>query len=222
MWVTIPHKTPIMNLLDDCSPLARAAGAVNAVRRTATGRLEGALFDGEGFVASLDYYGITHAARKVVLLGAGGAAAAIGASLLLDAAGPVAELAFFDPAPGRARQVAALLAETGRVRVYAVDSNDPAGFDLVINASPLGMNLNDPLPCPVARVDAHAAVVDILMKNQPTPFVRAARARGLVAQPGFEMMVLQAHLYLDFFGFTQAAEMVRQDATCIRQTIQPS
>ena len=222
MWVTIPHKTPIMDVLDDCSPMARAAGAVNAVRRNANGRIEGALFDGEGFVASLDHYAIAYAGKRVLVLGAGGAAAAIGAALVLAPQGAVAELALFDPASAKARALAARLARAGGSRVFAVDNNDPAGFDLVIHASPLGLKPSDPLPCDVARMEPHAALVDILMKNQPTPLVRAARARGLVAQPGFEMMILQTHLYLDFFGFAQAAEMVRRDATFIRATIYPT
>ena len=85
-----------------------------------------------------------------------------------------------------------------------------------------GIEPERPLPCDVSRMDAHAALVDILMKNQPTPLVRAARARGLVAQPGFEMMIQQAHLYLDFFGFSRAADMVRQDASSIRQIFDPA
>ena len=64
MWVTIPHKTSIVDVLDDSTPLAHVAGAVNAVRRTAGGRTEGALFDGEGFVASLDYYAIAYAGKR--------------------------------------------------------------------------------------------------------------------------------------------------------------
>jgi shikimate dehydrogenase len=74
----------------------------------------------------------------------------------------------------------------------------------------------------VDRVASHAAVVDILMKNQPTPLVRAARARGLVAQPGFEMMIQQAHLYLDFFGFHAAAQAVRGDSDFLRELLAPA
>ena len=104
----------------------------------------------------------------------------------------------------------------------AVASSDPAGFDLVVNASPLGLRLSDPLPCDVALLEPSAALVDIVMKNQPTPVVRAARARGLQAQPGFEMLIQQAHLYLDFFGFAEAAEALRHDADGIRKVIYPA
>jgi shikimate dehydrogenase len=68
-------------------------------------------------------------------------------------------------------------------------------------------------------MEPHAALMDILMKNQPTPIVRAARTRGLAAHAGFEMMIQQAHLYLDFFGLTEAAEMVRRDASFLRDLI---
>jgi shikimate dehydrogenase len=106
--------------------------------------------------------------------------------------------------------------------VVAAASNDPAGYDLIINATPLGMKSSDPLPVDVARMQPNAALVDILMKNQPTPVVRAARARGLVAEPGFEMMIQQTHCYLDFFGFHAAAEKVRQDANFLRELIYPT
>jgi shikimate dehydrogenase len=224
MWVTIPHKTPIMDALDSCDALGRIAGAVNAVRRSATGQIEGGLFDGQGFVASLDYFGVAWVGKRVLVVGAGGAAAAIGASMACGAPGASAQVAFFDPVPGRAQALAARIAEAARenTRVNAVDSNDPSGFDVVINASPLGLNPSDPMPCDVTRMEPHAALMDILMKNQPTPVVRAARARGLVAHPGYEMMVQQTHLYLDFFGFAEAAQQVRRDAGFIRNMIDPA
>ncbi|WP_394789844.1 shikimate dehydrogenase family protein [Rhodoferax sp.] len=221
LWVTIPHKAPLLDWLDSSTDLARAAGAVNAVRRNAAGQLEGGLFDGEGFIASLDYFHIAYAGKRVLVLGAGGAAGAIAASLALAGAHAPAEIAFFDPAPGRAASAAARIAAAAPVPVVAAASNDPAGYGLVINASPLGLKASDPLPVDVARMDPQAALVDILMKNQPTPVVRAARARGLVAEPGFEMMIQQTHCYLDFFGFHEAAQRVREDADFLRELVYP-
>jgi shikimate dehydrogenase len=222
IWLTIPHKAPVLGVLDQCSQLGTLAGAVNAIRRNADGRLEGGLFDGEGLIASLDYFGMAYAGKRVLIIGAGGAAAAIAASLALphDAA-PASEIALFDPAAARAEAVAARIAAATGVRVHATASADPAGYDLVVNASPLGLKPTDPLPCDVTRLAPHTALVDIVMKNQPTPVVRAARARGLNAQPGFEMLIQQTHLYLDFFGFVQAAQSVREDATLLREQIYP-
>ncbi len=220
MWVTIPHKAAIMALLDDCSALARAAGAVNAIRRNADGTLSGDLFDGEGFADTLVHYGIGWSGRKVLLIGAGGASAAIAASLG-SGGRAAARIDCFDPVPGRAQQLAASLQPACQAQLGAAPDNDPAGYDLVVNASPLGLKAGDPLPCDVARMNPQAALVDILMKNQPTPVVRAARARGLVAQPGFEMMIQQTALYLDFFGLQEAARQVRADSTFIREAIYP-
>lgn len=221
LWVTIPHKAAMLPQLDHCSDLARIAGAVNAVRRSPAGGLEGDLFDGEGLMDSLDYFQIAYTHKRVLILGAGGAATAIGASLALAGARAPQTIAFFDPVPGRAAGAAQRMA-AAPVPVVAAASNDPVGFDLVINASPLGLKATDPLPCDVARMDAGAALVDILMKNQPTPVVRAARSLGLVAEPGFEMMIQQTHRYLDFFGFTEAANQVHQNSDFLRELIYPA
>ncbi len=221
LWVTIPHKVAMMALLERCTELARVAGAVNAVRRAADGRLEGGLFDGEGFVAGLGYAGIAYSGKRVLILGAGGASSAIAASLARAGAASAADIALYDPVPGKAQAVAARIAQAGGSAVRAVDSSDPAGFDLVVNGSPLGLKPGDPMPCDVSRIEPHAALVDILMKNQPTPLLRAARERGLLAQPGFEMMIQQTDLYLEFFGFHEAAQWVRQDANFLREQIYP-
>lgn len=226
LLLTIPHKSLVMDLLDDCTELGRLAGAVNAVRCDAQGRLVGAMFDGEGLVDSLNGFGIAYTARRVLILGAGGGAAAIAASLVSPASkvstGAAAEVGLYDPTPGKAAALAQRLQAAGPAKVTVVESNDPAGFDVVINASPLGLSASDPLPCDVSRLAPQAALVDILMKNQPTPLVRAARARGLVAQPGFEMLIRQSALYLDFFGLHEAAQAVRQDAGFIRRQIYPA
>lgn len=225
LFLTIPHKSGVMDMLDECSELGRLAGAVNAVRCDAQGRLVGDLFDGEGFVASLNGFGIAYTGKRVLILGAGGGAAAIGASLVSPASktskGAAAEVALYDPIPGKAQALADRLGASGRVKVFAANSSDPAGFDVIVNATPLGLYATDPMPCDVSRMGPDAALVDILMKNQPTQVVRAARSLGRVAQPGFEMLIEQAHLYLKFFGDHQAAVAVKGDATFIRQAIYP-
>lgn len=225
LLLTIPHKSVVMPLLASAGPLAKVAGAVNALRLNANGEIEGDLFDGEGLVSSLNYYGMVYAGRRVLVLGAGGGAAAIGASLVGAgsnvALGAASELAFYDPTPGKAQELAHRLNGYSSA-VSAAASNDAADYDLVINASPLGLQASDPMPCDVARIAPHAAMMDILMKNQPTPWVRAGRARGLNAQPGFEMMIQQADLYLRFFGLVEAADLVQRDASFVREAIYPA
>ena len=80
-------------------------------------------------------------------------------------------------------------------------SNDPAGIDLAVNATPLGMNPGDPLPFDVARLSPTAFVGEVVMKQEITPLLRAARARGCGTQPGTDMLFEQIPLYLEFFGF---------------------
>jgi len=98
--------------------------------------------------------------------------------------------------------------------------NDPAGFDLVVNATPLGLSMGDPLPFDAARLDAGARVVDILMKPLGTPLLAACAARGIEARPGFEMLVQQVPDYLEFFGLDAAAQAVRADLDAIRSLVQ--
>jgi len=218
LWVTIPHKTGVVAVLDRCDLLGRVASAVNAVRRNADGTLEGGLFDGVGFAKALDHFGIPVPGRRALLVGVGGGGVAIAASL---AQRRIGELALFDPAPGRAADVAAQVRAAFPADVRAAANADPAGFDLVINASPLGLKPDDPLPFDVARLDAGAAVVDILMKKLPTPLLRACAVRGITAHPGFEMMVQQMPEYLSFFGFDTIARAVQADASDVRALMQP-
>jgi len=219
VFLSIPHKPAGLAVADRCSELAQAAGAVNALRRGADGLLEGELFDGLGFIKALERAGIVYAGKRVLLIGAGGAAAAVSVAL---ARRGVQEIAIFDPAGERAARLAARLEQHCGVLARTTAHNDPAGYALVVNASPLGMNQTDPLPFDAARLDAGAAVFDVLMKNQPTPLLQAARARGLAAEPGFEMLIQQAPLYLRFFGLDAAAASVEQDASRLRALIYPA
>ncbi len=214
LWVTIPHKTTLVSELAWLDTSARVAQSVNAVRRNAQGALEGALFDGTGLVGALRHFGIEPQGLRVLLLGAGGAGAAIAAALL--EAG-VAELALHDLGE-RAQQLAQRLAGCGTGAV-SVPGADPAGFDLVINATPLGLKPSDPLPFDVQRLSAGAQVVDILMKHTPTPLLRACAERGVRAFPGFEMLVQQVPDYLHFFGLSQVADALRGDLAEVRQAL---
>jgi len=213
LWLAIPHKTAMVDLLDRCDRLGRSAGAVNAARRNADGTLEGALFDGVGFTKALAHFGIAIPGRKVLVVGVGGGGVAIATSLAAKGAGRVA---LYDSMPGRTDEVATKLSSEFGVDVVSVATPDPAGFELVVNATPLGLKADDPMPFDVARLDPGAAVVDILMKNQPTPLLRACRARGITAHPGFEMMVQQVPEYLSFFGFDAIAEAVQADPSEVR------
>ena len=222
MVIAPPHKPLAVDLLDGCGLFARVAGSVNVVRRTRNGELEGDLFDGEGIVGALDHFGIPFRGKRVLILGAGVSAAAIGVSLAEGGGDDgAAHIAFYDTAPGKSAGVAARIDDAFDTEVIVARDADPAGFDLVINGTSVGLKAEDALPCDVDRIAPHAAVFDILLRNQPTPLVRAARARGLHAQPGFEMLVQQMAHYMDYFGLEEAGDLVREDADFLRELIYP-
>ena len=223
MVLAPPHKPRVLDLLDGCGLFGRVAGSVNVVRRAVHDQLEGDLFDGEGLLGALDYYNIPYRGKRVLILGAGVSATAIGVALAeggtVDGA---AAIAFHDVVAGKAAGVAAQLDAFFDADVAAVDSSDAAGFDLVVNATSLGLKEDDALPLDVARMEPHAALFDILLRNQPTPLVRAVRARGLHAQAGFEMLIQQMPHYFDYFGYPDAAAGLRDDATFLRELIYPT
>ncbi len=208
LWLAIPHKSTVMPILGECSAAGLAAGAVNAVKMKADGSLQGDAFDGFGFLGLLDHFQIAYRGKSVLIVGAGGGGAAIAVSLAEQGAGAIA---LFDLDVGRAQSLAQRIGELHGRSPRVQTQLSPQGFDVVVHATPLGLNACDPLPFDVNQLDGRAAVVDILMKNQPTPLVQAARARGLRAEPGFEMLIQQTPNYLDFFGHHDAAEAVRSN-----------
>ncbi|MFJ4443284.1 shikimate dehydrogenase family protein [Pseudomonas sp. NPDC089422] len=218
MVLSIPHKTCAAGLVDKRSKIAATANAVNAIRRNADGTLEGALFDGLGFVKSLDRYRMPYEGKRVLIIGAGGAGSAIATSL---AAGGPAQISVFDPDEAKARQVTDAIREHFAVPAVSSRSNDPAGFDLVINASPLGLKHDDPLPIPVGSLQPGTQVCDILMKNQPTPLLQASIKQGLQVQPGFDMLILQTPLFFEFFGLEHVANYLRSDDSAVREMLFP-
>jgi shikimate dehydrogenase len=196
--VTMPHKVTTIALLDEVSTTARVAGACNAVRREADGRLTGDMFDGEGFVCGVLRKGRRLAGARALVVGCGGVGSAIAASL---AKAGIGELALFD-AHGPMMQGLADRLRAHHPRLgLVVGSADPAGRDIVVNATPLGMKDGDPLPVDVARIAPDAFVGEVVMKQEITPFLAAVRARGCAFQIGTDMLFEQIPAYLEFFGF---------------------
>jgi shikimate dehydrogenase len=211
--VTMPHKMATVALVDEVSTTARIAGACNAVLRRADGTLAGDMFDGDGFVRGVVRKGRTIAGARALVVGSGGVGSAIAASL---AAAQVGGLGVFDANTATADALAArLCTHYPRLRVDT-GSNDPAGYDIVVNATPLGMNDNDPLPMDVDRISPNAFVGEVVMKQQFTPFLRAAQAKGCTTQVGVDMLFEQIPAYLEFFGFpTTTPEELRSVARIV-------
>jgi shikimate dehydrogenase len=200
--ITMPHKRTTVDLLDDCTPRARVAGSCNAIVRRPDGALFGDLFDGIGFVAGLSRNGFHVAGTRCLVVGAGGAGSAI--AMALAAAG-VREIAVHDIAPEHTAVLTERLRQHHPQVEASTGSSDPSGFDLVVNASPLGMVTGDSLPVDVSRLQARSFVAEVVMMPDVTPLLVAARQRGCRTQPGIDMLFEQIPLYLAFFGLGQAS-----------------
>lgn len=199
--VTMPHKVTTVALLDEATPAVRVAGSCNAVRRAPDGRLQGDIFDGEGFVRAVVRKGRRLAGARVLVVGSGGAGAAIAASCAAAGAGA---LSLFDLDAGAAEALGRRLRARHPALAVATGARDPAGCDIVVNATPLGMRDGDPLPIDAARLDRAALVGDVVMKQELTPLLRAARDRGCAIQVGTDMLFEQIPAYLEFFGLPAA------------------
>jgi shikimate dehydrogenase len=206
--ITMPHKVGVVRLLDEVSRTARVAGACNAVRRLPDGRLTGDMFDGEGFVRGVQRKGLALAGASALVVGSGGVGSAIAASL---AAAGVARLDLFDLQPAAAEGLRDRLLTAYPALRVRVGERDPAGLDLVVNATPLGMEPGDALPLDVTRLDARTFVGEVVMRERITAFLAAAQARGCRVQVGTDMLFEQIPAYLEFFGLpTTTAERLRE------------
>jgi shikimate dehydrogenase len=196
-----------MAILDETSVAARIAGACNAILRRPDGTLLGDMFDGEGFVRGVLRKGRKLAGARALVVGSGGVGSAIAASL---AGARVAALGLFDVNPASAEALASRLRSHYPQLELSVGSRNPLGYDVVVNATPIGMKEGDPLPMDVERIPATAFVGEVVMKQEITPFLEAARARGCAIQIGTDMLFEQIPAYLEFFGFpTTTAENLR-------------
>jgi shikimate dehydrogenase len=189
--VTMPHKADAAWACDELTPDAAALGAVNVVTVAEHGRLLGASTDGEGFVRSVRDEGLDPAGLDVLVAGAGGAARAI--VLALGGAGARVTVA--------ARRLPQAEAAAGLVpggQAVTLSDVDPGVFALVVNATPLGMQ-GEAGPLPADRLNSGQLVVDTVYHPMETPFLAAARARGIRGANGLGMLVHQAALAFELW-----------------------
>ncbi len=197
MLITMPHKQRMLAFVDELDSTARQAGALNVIRCQADGRWVGTISDGVGCVLGMQWEGHHPANKSVLLVGAGGAGRAIAFAI---ASAGASKLTISDVDEHRAKDLAAsVAAETGCTARSG--SSDPHGFQIVINATPLGMKANDAMPVDPQRLAPGTIVVDIINAPEPTPLLRAAQARGCRTQDGGPMHQGQALYALRFLGF---------------------
>ncbi len=181
--VTMPHKAAVVPLLDEVSEAAAALGAVNCIARDGD-RLVGLTTDGDGFLDALAEAGVAVAGAKVLVLGAGGAGRAVVRSL--SEAGAI-EVGVVNRSPDRQAQAVAL----GGPPTRPAAAEDAPAFDLVVNATSVGMGTTE-VPIDPALLRDHHVVVDLVYEPVETALLAAARSVGATAVDGVGMLVHQA------------------------------
>ena len=197
--VTIPHKIELAKLCDDLGETAQLTGAVNAVVFDPNRRLLGENFDGKGFVAGLYGEGFSLQGKKILMIGAGGAARAVGLALAKE---PLAGLDICNRSTEKAEWLAGRLAEVTGQAVAAVP-NPPAGmgsYDMIVNTTSLGLHEGDALPIGLDGVRDDCVICDIIMIPERTAWMQAAEARGLIVHGGRHMLSYQLDLIAEFIG----------------------
>lgn len=208
--ITMPHKVTTVGLLDEVTPTVRVAGACNAVKRLTDGRLVGDMFDGSGFVRGVQRKGFNLRGKRALVVGTGGVGSAIAASL---AGAGLAAISLFDVNTESCTSLARRIKENYPQMDVLTGSNDPLDHDLVVNATPMGMNDGDPLPLDVFRLSPDTFVGEVVMKAETTAFLAAAQARGCRTQIGTDMLYEQIPAYLEFFDLpTTTADVLRSVA----------
>ena len=197
--VTMPHKVTTVDLVDELTTTAKIAGACNAILKRPDGTLLGDMFDGSGFVRGIQRNGFKCEGAKVLLVGAGGVGSAIAASL---AAAGVGAISVYKTRSDAAVNLVSRLQEYyPQIDTQLVYTTDVAGFDLIVNGSPLGMKDDDPLPFDLTNLSPSTFVGEVVMKKEITPLLEVARAKGCGYVLGTEMLFEMILAYLEFFGF---------------------
>ncbi len=202
--LTLPHKVEIMPLLDRIDPAAARIGAVNTVIKQPDGTLEGRNSDGFGFLAALQEGAPDWRAASgpVVVLGAGGAARAVVATLV-DAGVPELRLVNRTQASAIDLGVTFTPKDGRRIAIERWDDRAAAldGATLLVNTTSLGMTGQPPLDLDLARLPLGAAVDDIVYVPLETELLARAKARGHRCIGGLGMLLHQGRLGFEaWFG----------------------
>ncbi len=199
--ITVPHKAACLAACSATSNRAKAAGAVNIMIRTENGWI-GDATDGQGYLDGITVEGFDVKGKAALLVGTGGAGSAIAYEILARGA---LELALHDIDLARRDALIRRLDQEfpGKVRI---GSTDPRGFQLIANATPLGMREGDPLPVQVDYLKAEQFVADVVTRPAVPPLIAAARRTGCATMPGTGMFQAQAVLLAELLMGTRSIE----------------
>jgi len=196
--ITMPHKVTTVGLVDECTVTAKIAGAANAVLKRPDGTLLADMFDGAGFTRGVQRKGFNLRGARCLVVGSGGVGSAIAASL---AGEHIASIALCDTNEKSATGLAGRLTAHYPELEVKLTTSDPSGYDLVVNATPLGMKADDPLPFDASRLEPTCYVGEVVLKNEITPMLQVAQERGCKFSVGTDMLFEMIPAYLEFFGF---------------------
>lgn len=198
MAVTIPHKMEMAKLCTTLGPTAQLTGAVNAVRFDPDGTIHGDNFDGAGFVEGLRRNGHGPAGKTVLMVGAGGAARAIGLALC-DAS--VGRLLIRNRTPDKAIAIARELERlSGHRQAVSAPDHDGSDVDMIVNTTSLGLHDGEDLPLAFDGVGLDTLIAEIIMVPERTAWLAEAEARGLQTHYGRHMLDYQVELIGSFIG----------------------
>jgi shikimate dehydrogenase len=214
--VTIPHKRRIMAVLDEVTPEARLIGAVNTVENR-RGRLIGHNTDGRGFLrALLEDGGTSVRGKRLMILGAGGAARAVAFQSALG--GAVSILIANRSAARAAELVRALARPPVRCSASALHWSEASlktgarEADIIVNATSVGMKLGDRSPLPPDVVIPQHLVCDLIYRPADTTLLQQARRAGAKAMNGIGMLVHQGALSFEIWTGQRASISVMREA----------
>jgi shikimate dehydrogenase len=192
--VTVPHKFACTAFCDTVSDRVAFLGTVNTLRRNAQGQWHGDMFDGLGYVRAMEKNGCELKNKRALLVGAGGAGSAIAHSLVLAG---VSELAIHDPDEQRRQSLIERL-NSLKLGKVTLGGSDPTGFDVAINATPIGMKEADPTPIDTSKIHSQMFVGCVITAPVITPLIAAARAKGCHTVTGADMFAQVRELMVNF------------------------
>lgn len=205
--VTVPHKVAAARRCVTLTPTALAVGAVNTVRRDDDGFMHGALFDGIGFLRGLGAARARLDGARVLMVGAGGAGRAIAHALAEEG---IAALGLVDRDPEAVRFTAGIANRVlDREAAFAADPASGGDFDVIVNASPIGVKGLSPFPVPEAALRPNMLVADIAALTGETALLAAARRVGAATSDGNDMLSAQIALIAGFVAGLPAGTPLR-------------
>lgn len=191
--ITVPHKITALACCEQVTDRAKFIGAVNTIRRCEAG-WDGDMLDGKGMLEAILDKQISVKNKRVILAGAGGAGKAIAYEMILAG---VAELAIYELDSTRQQQLVQHLSQLNLAKVVA-HNNDPTGFDLLINATPMGMNQDTQSAFLLEKITTNMAVADVVTQPENTVLIQRALSEGCKVVRGTEMFEKVRDLMVSF------------------------